>query len=103
MTGDAGKSTVRPADGANGAEVAKMIAVAFRLDVPSAEGKIWYEPYMQILKDMGALPYEKPYHLQLNREHGWRSRNSYNIADSTPGVLAIYQHHAFLCQALYLH
>lgn len=63
MTGDSGKTTVRPADNANGAEVAKMVATAFGLEVRAAkEGEKWYTPYMDVLIGMGALPYYLPYH-----------------------------------------
>lgn len=67
MTGDArsgtGSTTIRPADPANGAEVAKMIAVAFGLEVRQAtanEG--WYVAYLEALKAIGALPYSKADH-----------------------------------------
>lgn len=61
VTGDAGKTTVRPADNANGAEVAKMIAVAFNLPTES-DNITWYVPYFTVLEDMGALPYSDPNH-----------------------------------------
>jgi hypothetical protein len=67
MTGDkrsgTGPKTVRPGDSANGAEVAKMIAIAFDLEVRSAgPGEDWYVPYMQMLEQMGALPYSNANH-----------------------------------------
>lgn len=65
VTGDgsgSGITTVRPADNANGAEVAKMIAIAFELDVEAGAGGMWYKPFMDELKTMGALPYNNPDH-----------------------------------------
>ncbi len=67
MTGDkrsdSGPKTVRPGDSANGAEVAKMIAIAFDLDIRAAgAGEEWYVPYMQMLEMMGALPYSDAGH-----------------------------------------
>lgn len=63
MTGDAGKTTVRPSANANGAEVTKMIAVAFELEIrASGPGEVWYAPYFDALNDLGALPYEDPSH-----------------------------------------
>jgi hypothetical protein len=67
MTGDkregTGPRSVRPGDGANGAEVAKMIAIAFDLEIRSAgPGEDWYVPHMQMLEQMGALPYSDPNH-----------------------------------------
>lgn len=67
MTGDkrsgTGPKTVRPGDSANGAEVAKMIAIAFDLEIRSpGEGEEWYTPYMQMLEQMGALPYSDAKH-----------------------------------------
>lgn len=62
-------TTVRPADNANGAEVAKMIAETFELDVQAAEtGVDWYVPYMDMLKSMGVLPYESPSHVVTRGE-----------------------------------
>lgn len=67
MTGDSregtGPTTVRPGDFAIGAEVAKMVAVAFDLNVRAA-GKTeeWYVPYMQLLEQMGALPFSEAGH-----------------------------------------
>ncbi len=67
MTGDkrtgSGPTTLRPGDSANGGEVAKMIAVAFDLDVQAAKtGEQWYKPYLEALRDLGALPYTKGDH-----------------------------------------
>jgi len=68
MTGDkprreGARTRVRPGEGANGAEVAKMIAIAFDLSVRSAkDGEEWYEPYLELLRAKGALPYENPDH-----------------------------------------
>lgn len=54
---------VRPGDGANGAEVAKMIVIAFDLSVRSVvEGEEWYGPYLEMLRTKGALPYDQPDH-----------------------------------------
>lgn len=70
MVGDSGTvRTVRPAAGANGAEVAKMISVAFDLEVHEQESdEEWYGPYMDALDDLGALPYEKPDHVVTRGE-----------------------------------
>lgn len=72
VTGDGssgGITTVRPGDNANGAEVAKMIAVAFGLHVqPAGAGQSWYVPYMNELQTMGILPYEKPSHVVTRGE-----------------------------------
>ncbi|MGE3279310.1 MAG: S-layer homology domain-containing protein [Candidatus Altimarinota bacterium] len=68
MTGDkprreGARARVRPGDGANGAEVAKMIAIAFDLSVRApVDGEEWYEPYLEVLRSKGALPYDKPDH-----------------------------------------
>lgn len=63
MTGDEGKSTIRPADNANGAEVAKMISVAFALEVDAqAPGESWYERYNRALESVGALAWSSPDH-----------------------------------------
>lgn len=63
LTGDKGKRTVRPADAANGAEVAKMIAVAFDLEVRDLKsGEAWYEPYLETLRSLDALPYASARH-----------------------------------------
>ncbi len=63
VTGDSGKNTVRPADGANGAEVAKMIAVAFDMDVREKESwEEWYAPYFEAVGSLGALPYNSGSH-----------------------------------------
>jgi len=73
MNGDAkigtGPTTVRPGDFANGAEVAKMIAVAFNLDVrAAASGELWYTPYFEVLKSKGALPYKSGTHMVTRAE-----------------------------------
>jgi len=64
MTGDEGKDTVRPAEGANGAEVAKMIVIAFELELKSAvyDNDVWYSKYLQTLEDLNALPYDNADH-----------------------------------------
>lgn len=68
MTGDKsssgfGPTTVRPGDSANGGEVAKMIAVAFDLQVrASKDGERWYKPYLEALRELNALPYTKGDH-----------------------------------------
>lgn len=67
MTGDkvegSKPKTVRPGDFANGAEVAKMIAVAFNLDIREpTEIEQWYTPYLDALFDLNALPYDKADH-----------------------------------------
>jgi len=64
MTGDEGKDTVRPADGANGAEVAKMIVIAFDLELKPAmyDNDVWYSTYLQTLEDLNALPYDDADH-----------------------------------------
>lgn len=73
MTGDKKRAnrpaTVRPGQSANGAEVAKMIAIAFGLDVRAAEaGEQWYAPYMELLKSKGALPYKDAAHMVTRGE-----------------------------------
>ncbi len=69
MRGDSGATTVRPGDNANGAEVAKMIAVAFDLEIPAAQaGEDWYDPYMDVLDGLGALPYSGADHLVTRGE-----------------------------------
>jgi hypothetical protein len=73
MTGDRsdgqGLPTVRPGDAANGAEVAKMIAVALDLDVRAAgPGEPWYEPYMELLTFHGAMPYDTADHVVTRAE-----------------------------------
>jgi hypothetical protein len=73
MTGDSmtgsGATTVRPGDYANGAEVAKMIAVGFDLDVRvAASGEAWYQPYFEALQQKGALPYIKADHMVTRAE-----------------------------------
>lgn len=63
MTGDKGKTTVRPADNANGAEVAKMIVEAFDMEVrEKKDWEEWYAPYFEVLGEMNALPYNKGTH-----------------------------------------
>lgn len=63
MTGDANKTTVRPADSANGAEVAKMIAVAFDLEVREPKAwEEWFDPYFEVLGELSALPYKSGAH-----------------------------------------
>ncbi len=63
LVGDSGKTTVRPADGVNGAEVSKMIAEALDLEIPAPQsGEQWYQPYMNELNSMGALPFSSPTH-----------------------------------------
>ncbi|MDF2379627.1 MAG: S-layer homology domain-containing protein [Candidatus Gracilibacteria bacterium] len=66
MSGDSsiglGLPTVRPGDFANGAEVAKMIAVAFDLDVVVDSEEAWYRPYLDLLQQKNALPYSQPNH-----------------------------------------
>lgn len=63
MTGDKGKSTVRPGADANGAEVAKMVAVAFDMDVREKESwEEWYAPYFEAVGSLGALPYNSGSH-----------------------------------------
>jgi hypothetical protein len=58
MTGDSGKATVRPGDKANGAEVAKMIAIAFEIEVREKKAwEQWYTPYFEALGELEALPY----------------------------------------------
>lgn len=72
MRGDdthTGRPSVRPADHANGAEVAKMIAVAFGLEIRTpVEGEAWYAPYLESLNALGALPYQSPEHLVTRGE-----------------------------------
>lgn len=63
MTGDKGKNTVRPSDDANGAEVAKMIAEAFEIEVrEKEEWEDWYAPYFEVLNEAKALPYQSGTH-----------------------------------------
>jgi hypothetical protein len=73
MTGDfkgeSGPTTVRPGEFANGAEVAKMIAVGFDLNVRAAfSGEAWYQPYFEALQQKGALPYKKADHMVTRAE-----------------------------------
>jgi hypothetical protein len=63
MTRDEGKTTVRPAENANGAEVAKMIAEAFEIEVREKKSwEAWYAPYFEVLGENNALPYNKGDH-----------------------------------------
>lgn len=63
MTGDTGKNTVRPGDNANGAEVAKMVAEAFGMEVrEKKDWEDWYDPYFEVLGEVNALPYNKGDH-----------------------------------------
>ena len=67
MTGDKkdgfGPKTVRPGDFANGAEVAKMIAIAFNLEIrAAATGEAWFVPYLEVLDGMNAVPYSDAGH-----------------------------------------
>lgn len=67
MTGDkksiGGITTVRPADSANGGEVAKMIAVAFGLPVRTpTSNEAWFDPYLDALDERDALPYTSATH-----------------------------------------
>jgi len=67
--GATGVTTVRPGESANGAEVAKMIAVAVRMPIPALQdGEQWYEPYMNELKKFDALPYSTPGHIVTRGE-----------------------------------
>lgn len=71
VTGDgngSGITTVRPADSANGAEVAKMIVESFEIQIDPEEGTQWYEPYMGALTSMGAMPYSSPNHMVTRGE-----------------------------------
>ncbi|HMR00949.1 MAG TPA: S-layer homology domain-containing protein [Candidatus Gracilibacteria bacterium] len=71
MTGDGsgtGITTVRPADNANGAEVAKMIVESFEIQVDSKPGTKWYEPYMAALTAINAMPYNNPNHVVTRGE-----------------------------------
>ena len=73
MTGDGGlkkgSTTVRPGDKAKGAEVAKMIAVAFELELREAKSwEQWYAPYMEALDGLGALPFSSPDHVVTRGE-----------------------------------
>jgi hypothetical protein len=67
MSGDESKNdgprTIRPGASANGAEVAKMIAITFDLEIrPAKRGELWYKPYLESLKGLGALPYQRADH-----------------------------------------
>lgn len=46
-----------------------MIAEAFELEIPAANvGEEWYQPYMDVLDGMGALPYNNADHLVTRGE-----------------------------------
>lgn len=48
----------RPANTINRAEVAKLVAKSFILNVnTNAQSQFWYEPYVDTLEDRGLLPY----------------------------------------------
>jgi len=69
MTGDKDKNTVRPGDDANVAEVAKMIATAFELDIrDEQENEKWYDRYIEALDEMDALPSTTPKHIVTRGE-----------------------------------
>lgn len=72
MTGDGntgGKTTVRPGANSSGAEVAKMIAVAFDLEVREKKAwEEWYAPYMEALEEKQALPFAKASHVVTRGE-----------------------------------
>ena len=62
--------TFRPADSINTAEAAKIVVEAFDLDAPAQDGESWYQPYMQALESVGALPSsaQEPGHLLTRGE-----------------------------------
>jgi len=48
--------TFRPADKINTAEAAKIVAKAFELTAEESETDPWFQPYMQAIRDIDALP-----------------------------------------------
>lgn len=69
MTGDSNGRTVRPGDIANGAEVARMISVAFGLDIEtSGNFNNWYDPYFDALRKVISIPYQNPAHVVTRGE-----------------------------------
>jgi hypothetical protein len=89
MTGDAGKGTIRPGDNVTGGEAAKMIAVAFGIATGEPEeGKKWYDPPMDLLRELDALPFEDNRHVVTRGEMMFMVSTVLN-ADLTPYRVAV--------------